>query len=97
MEKPTEILVVGVFPGLTKDAIEYQIFEELTNEFRASYSCRHSFDTTLANKLYKVEIITALFIRLSLEASFREQSSDSEDKDLGIILNRKPSLWVQVY
>ena len=54
VEKPTEILVIGAFPELSKNSIEFQLFEELTNEFRETYRCRHTFDSEFVYKTFKV-------------------------------------------
>ena len=54
IEKPDTVRVVGLFPGLNKDSVEFQLFEELTNDFRSSYPSSHSFDATTASKVFKV-------------------------------------------
>lgn len=53
-EKPSTVKIIGIFPGLSKDSVEYQLFEELTNDFRSAYDCSHSFDANFASKSFKV-------------------------------------------
>jgi len=72
-EKPTTIKVIGLFPGSNKDSIEYQIFEELTNDFRSSYSCSHSFDASFASKVFKVSKPTLVVAYPSLYIAKKEK------------------------
>jgi len=72
-EKPATVKVIGLFPGSNKDAIEYQIFEELTNEFRSSYSCSHSFDASFASKLFKVSSPTLVVAYPNLYVAKKEK------------------------
>jgi len=54
LEKTQDVVVLGLFPGLTTESAEYQIYEETTNEHRELYICSHAFDAALANKHFKV-------------------------------------------
>jgi len=98
-EKPNTVKVIGLFPGSNRDSVEYQIFEELTNDFRSSYSCSHSFDASFASKSFKVSKPTLLVAYPSLYVAKKEKafastpiSTDSSIADLTefIKANDKP-------
>lgn len=73
-EKPATVKVIGLFPGLNRDSIEYQIFEELTNDFRNSYPCSHSFDASFASKYFKVSSPTIVVAYPNLYVAKKEKA-----------------------
>lgn len=74
VEKPSTVGVVGLFPGLDKDSVEYQIFEELTNEFRSGYPASHSFDTNFASKYFKVSTPSVVVVYPALYVAKKEKA-----------------------
>ena len=62
VEKPTDVVVIGAFPDLTTEAIEYKMFEELTNDYRESYKSRHTFETAFITKTFKVKQYSAVIV-----------------------------------
>lgn len=53
--------IVGLFPALSTESIEYTLYEEITNEFRESYTCKHSFDAAKIAKHFKVSLFNLIY------------------------------------
>ena len=47
-------IVVALLPGLNEESAEYQVFEELCNDYRDSYDCHHIFNEDIINRIVKV-------------------------------------------